>query len=120
MPLFEVKGDFCGKAKDILVRHQQAEDYIEISLDSEYFYNLSLAKSLSELESVRSRCICGLTCCLGEIKLESGRAGGGILKCAYTRLLSSRLTQTTVSSSAFVAMMQTAAAWERNHAPRSM
>jgi hypothetical protein len=43
---------------------------------------LSLAKSLSELESVRSHCICGLTCSLGEIKLESGRAGGGILKCA--------------------------------------
>ncbi len=39
MPLFEVKGDFCGKAKDILVRHQRAEDYIEISLDSEYCYN---------------------------------------------------------------------------------
>ena len=73
---------------------------------------VSLAKSLSELESVRSHCVCGLTYSLGEIKLESGRAGGGILKCAYTRLLSSRLTQTTGLSSAFVAMMQTAEAWE--------
>jgi hypothetical protein len=36
---------------------------------------MSLAKALSELESVRSHCICGLTCSLGEIKLESGRAG---------------------------------------------
>jgi hypothetical protein len=44
---------------------------------------LSLAKALSELESVRSHCICGRTCSLGEIKLESGRAGGGILKCAH-------------------------------------
>src|ERR1700736_1635296 len=30
--ILEVKGDFCGKAKDILARHQRAEDYIEISL----------------------------------------------------------------------------------------
>jgi hypothetical protein len=37
--VLEVKGDFCRKAKDILVRHQRAEDYIEISLDSEYCYN---------------------------------------------------------------------------------
>jgi TraM recognition site of TraD and TraG len=37
--ILEVKGDFCGKAKEILVRHQRAEDYIEISLDSEYCYN---------------------------------------------------------------------------------
>ena len=35
----EVKGDFCRKVKDILARHQRAEDYIEISLDSEYCYN---------------------------------------------------------------------------------
>ena len=37
--ILEVKGDFCRKAKDILARHQRAEDYIEISLDSEYCYN---------------------------------------------------------------------------------
>ena len=37
--VLEVKGDFCGKAKDILLCHQRAEDYIEISLDSEYCYN---------------------------------------------------------------------------------
>jgi hypothetical protein len=47
-------------------------------------------------------------------------AKSSALKCAYTRLLSSRLTQTTGLSSAFVAMMQTTEAWERNHAPRSM
>ena len=37
--VLEVKGDFCHKVKDILDRHQRAEDYIEISLDSEYCYN---------------------------------------------------------------------------------
>src|SRR5712664_1949823 len=37
--ILEVKGDFCRKVKDILGRHQRAEDYIEISLDSEYCYN---------------------------------------------------------------------------------
>jgi len=35
----EVKGDFCRKVKEILTRHGRAEDYIEISLDSEYCYN---------------------------------------------------------------------------------
>ena len=35
----EVKGDFCRKVNDILTRHGRAEDYIEISLDSEYRYN---------------------------------------------------------------------------------
>jgi TraM recognition site of TraD and TraG len=37
--VLEVKGDFCRKVKDILGRHHRAEDYIEISLDSEYCYN---------------------------------------------------------------------------------
>ena len=37
--VLEVKGDFCRKVKDILARHGRAEDYIEISLDSEYRYN---------------------------------------------------------------------------------
>src|SRR5437588_9672741 len=37
--ILEVKGDFCRKVKDILERHQRAEDYIEISLDSDYCYN---------------------------------------------------------------------------------
>src|SRR5467141_3873078 len=37
--ILEVKGDFCRKVKDILGRHQRAEDYIEISLDSDYCYN---------------------------------------------------------------------------------
>ena len=35
----EVKGDFCRKVHDILTRHGRAEDYIEISLDSDYRYN---------------------------------------------------------------------------------
>jgi TraM recognition site of TraD and TraG len=35
----EVKGDFCRKVKEILTRHGRAEDYIEISLDSDYRYN---------------------------------------------------------------------------------
>src|SRR5712664_4734657 len=37
--VLEVKGDFCRKVKDILGCHERAEDYIEISLDSEYRYN---------------------------------------------------------------------------------
>src|SRR6202522_4256736 len=37
--ILEVKGDFCRKVKDILDRHGRAEDYVEISLDSEYCYN---------------------------------------------------------------------------------
>ena len=35
----EVKGDFCRKVKQILERHGRGEDYIEISLDSEFRYN---------------------------------------------------------------------------------
>ena len=37
--IVEVKGDFCGKVKQILERYGRADDYIEISLDSEYRYN---------------------------------------------------------------------------------
>ena len=37
--ILEVKGDFCHKVNDILDRHQRGEDYIEVSLDSEYRYN---------------------------------------------------------------------------------
>ena len=37
--VLEVKGDFCRKVKDILEKHERAEDYIEVSLDSEYRYN---------------------------------------------------------------------------------
>ncbi|MGA9143995.1 MAG: type IV secretion system DNA-binding domain-containing protein [Candidatus Acidiferrales bacterium] len=37
--ILEVKGDFCRKTKAILDRHERPEDYIEISLDSEYRYN---------------------------------------------------------------------------------
>src|SRR5260370_29943007 len=37
--VLEVKGDFCRKVKDILGRHNRTEDYIAISLDSEYCYN---------------------------------------------------------------------------------
>jgi hypothetical protein len=37
--ILEVKGDFCRKVKGILDRHNRGEDYIEISLESEYRYN---------------------------------------------------------------------------------
>ena len=37
--ILEVKGDFCRKIRQILERHERSEDYIEISLDSEYRYN---------------------------------------------------------------------------------
>jgi hypothetical protein len=37
--ILEVKGDFCARVHDILKRHDRAEDYIEISLTSEYRYN---------------------------------------------------------------------------------
>ncbi len=37
--ILEVKGDFCRKVEQILERHGRSEDYIEISLDSEYRYN---------------------------------------------------------------------------------
>src|ERR1700675_4535663 len=37
--VLEVKGDFCHRVKEILERHGRAEDYIEISLDSDYRYN---------------------------------------------------------------------------------
>jgi len=37
--VLEVKGDFCHKVQSILERHGRAEDYIEISLKSEYRYN---------------------------------------------------------------------------------
>jgi hypothetical protein len=37
--VLEVKGDFCHQLNEILRRHERAEDYIEISLDSEYRYN---------------------------------------------------------------------------------
>ena len=37
--ILEVKGDFCRKVREILDRNGRGEDYIEISLDSEYRYN---------------------------------------------------------------------------------
>jgi hypothetical protein len=37
--VLEVKGDFCRKVKGILERHGRGDDYVEISLDSEYRYN---------------------------------------------------------------------------------
>jgi len=37
--ILEVKGDFCGKVRQILERHGRGGDYIEISLDSDYRYN---------------------------------------------------------------------------------
>jgi len=37
--VLEVKGDFCHKVRGILSLHKREEDYVEISLDSEYRYN---------------------------------------------------------------------------------
>jgi hypothetical protein len=37
--VLEVKGDLCRKAKGVLDRHGRAEDYVEISLESQYRYN---------------------------------------------------------------------------------
>jgi hypothetical protein len=37
--VLEVKGDFCARVREILKRHDRAEDYVEISLASEYRYN---------------------------------------------------------------------------------
>jgi hypothetical protein len=37
--VLEVKGDFCGKVRDILGRYGRTDDYVEISLTSEYRYN---------------------------------------------------------------------------------
>jgi hypothetical protein len=37
--ILEVKGDFCGRVREILTRHGRADDYVEISLTSEYRYN---------------------------------------------------------------------------------
>jgi hypothetical protein len=37
--ILEVKGDFCRQVKRLLERHGRVEDYIEISLDSEFCYN---------------------------------------------------------------------------------
>ena len=37
--ILEVKGDFCRKVRQILERHGRGDDYIEISLDSNYRYN---------------------------------------------------------------------------------
>ena len=37
--ILEVKGDFCRHVRNILERHGRGDDYIEVSLDSEYRYN---------------------------------------------------------------------------------
>jgi hypothetical protein len=37
--VLEVKGDFCHKVRGILSLYKRQEDYVEISLDSEYRYN---------------------------------------------------------------------------------
>jgi TraM recognition site of TraD and TraG len=37
--ILEVKGDFCGQVRAMLARHNRANDYIEIGLDSPYCYN---------------------------------------------------------------------------------
>ena len=37
--VLEVKGDFCARVREILRRHGRADDYVEISLESDYRYN---------------------------------------------------------------------------------
>jgi TraM recognition site of TraD and TraG len=37
--VLEVKGDFCVHIREILSRHGRTDDYVEISLESEYRYN---------------------------------------------------------------------------------
>jgi hypothetical protein len=37
--VLEVKGDFCHKVREILTQHGRPDDYIEISLDTEWAYN---------------------------------------------------------------------------------
>jgi hypothetical protein len=37
--VLEVKGDFCGKLKEILLKRGRTDDYIEIGTDSEWAYN---------------------------------------------------------------------------------
>jgi hypothetical protein len=37
--VLEVKGDFCGKVKEILLKRGRTDDYIEIGMDSEWAYN---------------------------------------------------------------------------------
>jgi hypothetical protein len=38
--LLEVKGDFCHEVQEILQRHGRGEDYVELSLDGAWSYNL--------------------------------------------------------------------------------
>ncbi len=37
--VLEVKGDFCHKVRTILENHGRGDDYLEVSLDSDYRYN---------------------------------------------------------------------------------
>jgi hypothetical protein len=37
--ILEVKGDFCRHIRDILVRHDRGDDYVEVSLTSQFRYN---------------------------------------------------------------------------------
>src|SRR5262249_25454554 len=37
--ILEVKGDFCAQVREILARHNRADDYVEIGLESQYCYN---------------------------------------------------------------------------------
>jgi len=37
--VLEIKGDFCGRVKEILLKRGRADDYIEIGMDSEWAYN---------------------------------------------------------------------------------
>jgi hypothetical protein len=37
--VLEVKGDFCHKVRQILEKHERAEDYVEVNLQADYRYN---------------------------------------------------------------------------------
>lgn len=37
--VLEVKGDFCHKVRKLLTKHGRGQDYVEVSLDSQYRYN---------------------------------------------------------------------------------
>jgi hypothetical protein len=37
--VLEVKGDFCHKVKELLIRYGRGDDYLEVSLESDFRYN---------------------------------------------------------------------------------
>jgi hypothetical protein len=68
--VLEVKGDFCHKVRGILECAGRGNDYVEVSLDSEYRYN----PLNNDLEAIRLPMVSPAfsTICLGEAKNLSG------------------------------------------------